>query len=65
MTLDDEYYTYYDLHEFQKLMEEATAKLKRMNTMSRAMRWQIGEPKYYTEFVEEMNEANGWISSHC
>ena len=60
--LDDEYY---DFAEFQKLMEETTAKLKRMNMMERAMRWQYGEPNFYEQFVLEMNEAGGWISSHC
>jgi hypothetical protein len=60
--LDDEYYEFQD---FQKLMEEATAKLKQMNMMSRSMRWQFDEPDFYKQFVSEMNEANGWISSHC
>jgi hypothetical protein len=60
--LDQEYY---DFAEFQKLMEEATAKLKQMNVMQRAMRWQFDEPNFYEQFVLEMNEADGWISSHC
>lgn len=55
----------YDFYEFKAQMEQATALLKKMNNASRAMHWQFGEPDYYENFVREMNEAQGWMSSHC
>jgi hypothetical protein len=60
--LDQEYYEFAD---FQKEMEEATIKLRRLNIMQKAMRWQFDQPNFYEQFVSEMNEAEGWISSHC
>jgi putative component of toxin-antitoxin plasmid stabilization module len=61
-SLDSEFH---EFSEFQKLMEDTTAKLKRMNEMQKHMRWQFGDPQFYESFVSEMGEAEGWMHSHC
>jgi hypothetical protein len=58
-------FEFHDFAEFQKLMEETTANLKRMSEMQGHMRWQFEEPDFYQRFVSAMEVASGWMSSHC
>lgn len=55
----------FEFDEFMKLMRETTEKLKKMNEAQAYMRWQFGDPPEYEAFVKEMDEAKGWVSSHC
>jgi hypothetical protein len=57
---------YYELYEFQSLVEDVTVKLRRMTSMQNYMHWQFDYPEWYEKFVSAMDDAkNGWMSSHC
>jgi hypothetical protein len=56
----------YDFYEFKALMAQTTENLRKMETMQRAMRWQFGEPKEFTDLVQALTDTqNGWVSSNC
>lgn len=55
-----------DISEFQRLMDEVTAKLKLMNQAQDNMRWQLGDQDtHFHEFVSELETTlHGWVSSN-
>lgn len=58
-----------EYEEFQKLMEQTTANLKRMNAGQKYMRWQGGSEEFIIQLDDlrsELDEARlGWVASHC
>ena len=56
-----------EYEEFQKLMEQTTANLKRMNAGQQHMRWQIGSDEdKLNDLRRELDGAlHGWVASNC
>lgn len=64
--LDEEYDDWFDSVDFEKLMQETTANLKKLAKMQTRMRFQFGDPDWYLDFVDEVvNAQAGWMSSWC
>jgi len=61
--LDD---IFYDFYEFRALLKEITVKLNEATMMQNRMHWQFGEPDWYRQFVDALDNAKlGWVSSNC
>lgn len=55
-----------DFHKFEALVKETTEKLRVLRKSQEHMRWQFGDPEWYQDFVNELNDTKeGWVSSNC
>lgn len=55
-----------DFDEFRALVEQTTQNLKRLAVAQKDLRWQIGDPEWFTNLVSEIEDARtGWIASNC
>jgi len=67
MSTNEKDYLSYEWDEFRDQMRQATKLLAKMNEAANAMRWQypIEDDTAWEEFVRELYDAKGWLSSWC